>query len=101
MKQTAQYIEADGSRYYLDASGNVAIPPKAMASASEVKTETTQVEEPVFVISLSGLAVGSLIGILLNALLPGKDYVFEDKKDASHSKDSVIMSEPVKKEKKK
>ena len=101
VEQTAQYIEADGSRYYLDASGNVAIPPKAMASASEVKTETTQVEEPVFVISLSGLAVGSLIGILLNALLPGKDYVFEDKKDASHSKDSVIMSEPVKKEKKK
>ena len=52
------------------------------------------------VISLSGLAIGSIIGILLNAILPGKDYVFEDKKDASHSKDSIIMSEPVKKEKK-
>ena len=52
------------------------------------------------VISLSGLAIGSIIGILLNAILPGKDYVFEDKKDASHSKDSIIMSEPVEKEKK-
>ncbi|MGN0307772.1 MAG: uracil-xanthine permease, partial [Lachnospiraceae bacterium] len=25
-------------------------------------------------ISLSGLAVGSLVGIILNAILPGKDY---------------------------
>ena len=52
------------------------------------------------VISLSGLAIGSIVGIVLNALLPGKDYVFEEKSDASHSKDSIIMSEPVKKEKK-
>ena len=29
-------------------------------------------------VSLSGLAVGSLVGILLNAILPGKDYVFAD-----------------------
>lgn len=28
-------------------------------------------------ISLSGLAVGSLVGIILNAILPGKDYRFE------------------------
>ena len=28
-------------------------------------------------ISLSGLAVGALVGILLNAVLPGKDYVFD------------------------
>ena len=28
-------------------------------------------------ISLSGLAVGALAGILLNAILPGKDYVFD------------------------
>jgi len=52
------------------------------------------------VISLSGLAIGSIIGILLNAILPGKDYVFEEKKDAANSKDSIIMSEPIKKEKK-
>lgn len=29
-------------------------------------------------ISLSGLAIGSLIGIILNAVLPGKDYHFEE-----------------------
>ncbi len=29
-------------------------------------------------ISLSGLAVGALVGIILNAVLPGKDYKFED-----------------------
>lgn len=29
-------------------------------------------------ISLSGLAVGSLVGIILNAVLPGKDYRFEE-----------------------
>lgn len=30
------------------------------------------------VISFSGLAVGALAGIFLNAVLPGKDYVFEE-----------------------
>ncbi len=29
-------------------------------------------------ISLSGLAVGAIVGILLNAVLPEKDYVFDD-----------------------
>lgn len=29
-------------------------------------------------ISLSGLAIGSLVGIILNAVLPGKDYHFEE-----------------------
>ncbi len=29
-------------------------------------------------ISLSGLAVGSLVGIILNAVLPGKDYRFDE-----------------------
>ena len=29
-------------------------------------------------ISLSGLAVGSLVGIILNAALPGKDYVYNE-----------------------
>lgn len=32
-------------------------------------------------ISLSGLAVGALTGIILNAILPGKDYVFEKNED--------------------
>lgn len=31
-------------------------------------------------ISLSGLAVGSLVGIILNAILPGKDYAYEEEK---------------------
>ncbi len=30
-------------------------------------------------ISLSGLAVGALTGIIMNAILPGKDYKFDDK----------------------
>ncbi len=29
-------------------------------------------------ISFSGLAVGALAGILLNAVLPGKDYEYND-----------------------
>ena len=29
-------------------------------------------------ISLSGLAVAALVGIVLNAVLPGKDYEFGD-----------------------
>ncbi len=29
-------------------------------------------------ISLSGLAVGALVGIIMNAILPGKDYVFSE-----------------------
>ena len=33
--------------------------------------------------TLSGLAVGALMGILLNAVLPGKDYVFDEVTDSS------------------
>ncbi len=36
-------------------------------------------------VSLSGLAVASLTGILLNAILPGKDYVFEKEEDGASS----------------
>ena len=46
-------------------------------------------------ISLSGLAVGSLIGIVLNAVLPGKDYVFEEKQKAAQAKDETIKPEPA------
>lgn len=48
-----------------------------------------------FAISLSGLAVGSIVGILLNAILPGKDYVFEDKQEAAQAKDSTMKPEPA------
>ncbi len=34
------------------------------------------------VISLSGLATGALVGILLNAILPGKDYEFNEDENA-------------------
>ncbi len=34
-------------------------------------------------ISLTGLAVGSLVGIILNAILPGKDYEYNDEKPDS------------------
>ena len=36
-------------------------------------------------ISLSGLAVAAIAGIILNAILPGKDYVFEHDADGSTS----------------
>lgn len=31
-----------------------------------------------FEINLSGLAIAAILGILLNAILPGKDYVFTE-----------------------
>ena len=95
--QTSQYIEVDGSKYYVDAAGGVALPYDVMATAgdAEIKEETIQVEEPIIVISLSGLAVGSLVGIILNAVLPGKDYVFEDNPTGTQSKNEMIKPEPV------
>lgn len=41
-------------------------------------------------ISFSGLATGSLAGIIFNAILPGKDYVFNesDEPDIKHTKDN-------------
>jgi len=38
-------------------------------------------------VSLSGLAVASIVGIALNAILPGKDYVFEQEDEGSTSVD--------------
>ena len=36
-------------------------------------------------VSLSGLAVASIVGIVLNAVLPGKDYVFKQESEGSTS----------------
>ncbi len=36
-----------------------------------------------FKISFSGLAVGAIVGISLNAILPGKDYEFQDEDDSN------------------
>lgn len=41
-------------------------------------------------ISLSGLAVGALAGILLNAVLPGKDYVYNEEKPDSTGVDFAV-----------
>ena len=41
-------------------------------------------------ISLSGLAVGSLVGIVLNAILPGKDYTFEQDDQGATSVDFKV-----------
>lgn len=38
------------------------------------------------VISLSGLAVAAIVGILANAILPGNDYVFDEEKDGTTEK---------------
>ena len=41
-------------------------------------------------ISLSGLAVGALIGIILNAILPGNDYEFGKDKQGDESVDFKV-----------
>ncbi len=45
----------------------------AYSAASAITFEVSGI-----VISLSGLAIGSLAGIILNAILPGKDYEFDE-----------------------
>ena len=52
------------------------------------------------IVSLSGLAVASIVGIALNAILPGKDYSFEQDHQGSTSVDlsgAVNMDEKNKK----
>ncbi|MDR2043710.1 MAG: uracil-xanthine permease family protein [Clostridium sp.] len=41
-------------------------------------------------ISLSGLAVGALVGIFMNAVLPGKDYVFDEEKPSDTGVDFAV-----------
>ncbi|MBR7088077.1 MAG: hypothetical protein IKI38_01875, partial [Mogibacterium sp.] len=36
-----------------------------------------------------------LAGIILNAILPGKDYVFEDKQQASQGKAKMMETKPI------
>ena len=42
-------------------------------------------------ISLSGLAVGSIVGIALNAIMPGKDYVFGQDKQGDESVNFIVQ----------
>ena len=46
-------------------------------------------------IRLSGLAVGSLVGIILNAVLPGKDYNFDEENPTSTGVDFEINQSKV------
>ncbi|MBE5892791.1 MAG: uracil-xanthine permease [Lachnospiraceae bacterium] len=43
-------------------------------------------------ISLSGLAVGALTGIILNAVLPGKDYKFDEEKPDTTGVDFAVRN---------
>ena len=42
-------------------------------------------------INLSGLAVGSIVGIALNAIMPGKDYVFGQDKQGDESVNFIVQ----------
>ena len=44
-------------------------------------------------ISLSGLAVGSLVGIIVNAILPGKDYTFDEPEVPEEAEAPAVDSE--------
>ena len=44
-------------------------------------------------ISFSGLAVGALVGIILNAVLPGKDYKFDDEKPSTTGVDFAVRGD--------
>ncbi|MGN0505574.1 MAG: uracil-xanthine permease family protein [Lachnospiraceae bacterium] len=44
-------------------------------------------------ISLSGLAIGALVGILLNAILPGKDYKFDEDVPSDTGVDFAVKGE--------
>ena len=42
------------------------------------------------IVSLSGLAVASIVGIIVNAILPGKDYVFQQEDQGATSVDFSV-----------
>ncbi|MBQ8230815.1 MAG: uracil-xanthine permease [Lachnospiraceae bacterium] len=44
-------------------------------------------------ISFSGLAVGALVGIILNAVLPGKDYVFDEEVPSDTGVDFAVKGQ--------
>ena len=102
VQETVEYVEIDGEKYFAGADGAIMVPYNVKIAEDDditVQKETKDVTVPLFTISLSGLAVGSLVGIILNAALPGKDYVFEDNQVAAQAKDSTMIPEPKKKKK--
>ena len=44
-------------------------------------------------LSFSGLAVGALVGIILNAVLPGKDYVFDEEEPSDTGVDFAVKGQ--------
>lgn len=42
-------------------------------------------------ITLTGLAIAAIAGILLNAILPGKDYEFDEKKEGEMAKEDIVQ----------
>ena len=44
------------------------------------------------IVSLSGLAVGALVGIILNAVLPGKDYVYDEEEPTDTGVNFAVMN---------
>ena len=46
---------------------------------------------PLGPISLSGLAVASIVGIVLNAVMPGKDYTFGEDPQGDTSVNFIVQ----------
>ena len=97
-EQTVEYIEVDGVQYYADAVGNFMVPYDVTVPEDvQIQKQTNQNTVPFLTIYLSGLAVGSIVGIILNAVLPGKDYVFDDNRKAAEGKiETLKMAAPEK-----
>ena len=98
-EQTVEYIEVDGVQYFADANGSFMVPYDVTVPEDvQIQKQTIQNTAPLLTISLSGLAVGSIVGIILNAALPGKDYVFEENRKAAEAKIETLQTEAPKKE---
>ena len=98
-EQTVEYIEVEGVQYFADDNGNFMVPYNVTVPEDvQIQKQTNQNTVPLLTISLSGLAVGSIVGIILNAVLPGKDYVFEENRKAAEAKIETLQTEAPKKE---
>jgi len=98
-EQTVEYIEVEGVQYFADVNGNFMVPYNVTVPEDvQIQKQTNQNTVPLLTISLSGLAVGSIVGIILNAVLPGKDYVFEENRKAAEAKIETLQTEAPKKE---
>ncbi len=64
-------------------SRNLIVAAIILVSALGLGTVTFMIGK--LTISLSALAVASIAGIVLNAILPGKDYVFGDTPDETET----------------